>query len=260
MKITLPLFVLLIMSAGCALAPKPVAATAPDSRVYELRTYTATPGNLDKVLARFRDHTVRLFAKHGIVNVGYWVPAEAKDGAGEKLVYLLAHANREAAVASWAAFRADPEWMAAKAASEAGGAIVAKTESVFLAPTDYSPALLTTRAGSAARAFELRTYTVPPEKLAALDARFRDHTTRLFAKHGMTSLAYFHPLDADKGAATTLVYFMAYPGREAATTSWAAFRADPEWQAAKAESERKDNLSPQTASVFLVPTDFSPMK
>jgi hypothetical protein len=256
MKTALPLLALLALAAGCASAPAPRA----DTRIYELRTYTAAPGKLPQVLTRFRDHTTRIFERHGMVNIAYWTPADAKDGAGEKLVYVLAHASREAAAASWAAFRADPEWVAAKAASEAAGPIVAKVESVFLAPTDYSPALPTARGGGVARAFELRTYTVPPEKLAALDARFRDHTTRLFAKHGLASIAYFHPLDADKGAATTLIYFLAAPSREAAAASWAAFRADPEWQAAKAESERKDNLFAQTASMFLVPVDFSPVR
>jgi len=254
----LPFFALMLLAAGCA-----ATMTSPppkDTRVYELRTYTAEPGKLPQVLARFRDHTVRLFARHGMVSVAYWTPADAKDGAGEKLVYLLAHPSREAAVANWAAFRADPECVAAKAASEAAGPIVAKTESVFLAPTDYSPALAAAQAGGAARSFEIRTYTVPPEKLAALDARFRDHTVRLFARHGLTSVAYFHPLDADKGAATTLIYFLVSPNREAAVASWAAFRADPEWQAAKAESERKDGLFAQTASVFLTPANFSPMR
>lgn len=65
-----------------------LATFAADARVYELRTYTATRGNLDKLLARFRDHTLKIFEKHGITHVGYWVPMEAKDGAGEKFVYL----------------------------------------------------------------------------------------------------------------------------------------------------------------------------
>ena len=137
MKHPFPFLALIALAAGCASvsAPAPAAAT----RVYELRTYTAEPGKLDQVLARFRDHTRRLFEKHGMVNVGYWVTTDAKDGAGGKLIYLLAHASREAATASWAAFRADPEWVAAKNASEINGPIVAQTESVFLSPTDFSP-------------------------------------------------------------------------------------------------------------------------
>jgi hypothetical protein len=259
MKTTLPLLALTLFAVGCASATRP--APVADTRVYELRTYTATPGNLPKVIARFRDHTVRIFAKHGMVSVGYWTPADAKDGPDDKLVYLLAHASREAATASWAAFLADPEWRAVQTASEADGRIVARAESVFLAPSDYSPAFApVAKGGGAARAFELRTYTVPPEKLAVLDARFRDHTLAFFRKHGMASVAYFHPLDANKGAATTLIYFLTYPSREAATASWAAFRANPEWIAIRAESERKDGLVAQTQSVFLTPTDFSPMR
>jgi hypothetical protein len=249
------------LASGCVTATAPSAAPTPDTRVYELRTYTATPGNLDKVLARFRDHTVRLFARHGMVSLGYWVTTDnARAGADEKLVYLLAHASRAAATANWAAFRADPEWVAAKAASEANGPIVAGTpESVFLTPTAWSPAVVPAKAG-AERSFELRTYTVPEDKLAALDARFRDHTIRLFARHGLTSVAYFHPLDADQGAGRTLIYFLAAPSREAATAGWAAFNADPEWMAARTESVRNDNLRPTTKSVFLKPADFSPTK
>jgi hypothetical protein len=139
MKSTFSLLAFLALAAGCTSVSVPAPAHTASLRVYELRTYTATPGNLDKVLARFRDHTRRLFEKHGMENVGYWVTTDAKDGAGGKLVYLLAHASREAAAASWAAFRADPEWVAAKNASEVNGPIVAGTpESVFLSPTDFS--------------------------------------------------------------------------------------------------------------------------
>ena len=103
------------------------AEPAADTRVFELRTYTATPGNLDKVLARFRDHTLEIFARHGMENIAYWVPADAKDGAGEKLVYLIAHKSRDAATANWAAFRADPEWKAVSAASS--GALWSRSDS-----------------------------------------------------------------------------------------------------------------------------------
>ena len=108
------------------------------SKVYEMRTYTATEGRLDAVNARFRDHTTRLFEKHGMKNVGYWTPMEGPM-AGTTLIYIIEHASRDAAKANWAAFSADPEWQKAKAASEANGRIVAKAESVFLTATDYSP-------------------------------------------------------------------------------------------------------------------------
>lgn len=105
--------------------------------VYELRIYTATEGNLDKVLARFRDHTTKLFEKHGIENVGYWVATD-EPKSKNTLIYILRHKSREAAKASWDAFRKDPEWIKARTASEANGKIVEKTESTFMSPADFS--------------------------------------------------------------------------------------------------------------------------
>ncbi len=80
-----------------------------------------------------------LFRKHGMEIVGFWMPVDKEAGAGEKLVYILAHQSRAAAAASWQAFRVDPDWVKVKANSEADGALTTKIESVFLAGTDYSP-------------------------------------------------------------------------------------------------------------------------
>src|SRR5262249_1873595 len=106
-------------------------------------TYTVTPGKLDDLLGRFRNHTVALFAKHGMTNFGYWTPTEEKGGAGHKLIYLLAHASAEAGAKSFQAFRADPDWVAVKKASEdrAGGPLTIPdgVKSELLQPTDYSP-------------------------------------------------------------------------------------------------------------------------
>jgi hypothetical protein len=114
-----------------AAEPKP----APAPRVFEMRTYYTHPGRLDALNARFRDHTNKLFVKHGMDLVGYWTPQNKPD----TLVYILAYPSREAREASWKAFQADPEWKKAAAESEKDGKIVAKVESVFLDPTDYSP-------------------------------------------------------------------------------------------------------------------------
>ena len=115
------------------------AAGPADGRCFELRTYTASPGKLDALNARFRNHTLALFKKHGMEVVAFWVPTDKEAGAGDKLVYLLAHKSRASAEASWKAFRADPAWVAVKSASEVDGVLAAKVESVFLAGTDYSP-------------------------------------------------------------------------------------------------------------------------
>ena len=109
-----------------------------DTRVFELRTYHAAPGKLGALNDRFRNHTNKLFAKHGMTIIGFWSPTDPKE-AEKTLVYVLAFPSREAATKSWKAFQADPDWQAAKAASEKDGKLVAKVESVFLNATDYSP-------------------------------------------------------------------------------------------------------------------------
>ena len=117
-------------------------AAAP--RVFELRIYTASTGNLDALDSRFRDHTIQLFSKHGMEHVGYWHPMPGQKGADNTLIYILAHKSKEAADASFKAFRVDPDWVAAREASEkkAGGSLteggMAGVKSIFMQPTDYS--------------------------------------------------------------------------------------------------------------------------
>ena len=110
-----------------------------DTRVFELRTYYTLPGRMDALNARFRDHTLRLFARHGLGVVGFWQP-EKGDNAENTLIYLLDFPSREALAVSWKAFQADPEWQEARAASERDGKILERLESVIMNPTDYSPA------------------------------------------------------------------------------------------------------------------------
>jgi hypothetical protein len=109
-----------------------------ENRVFELRVYHAAPGKMKALHARFRDHTCKLFKKHGMTIVGFWSPTDEKE-AEKKLYYVLAYPSKEEADKSWKAFRADPDWLAAKAASEKDGELVAKVESVYMNPTDYSP-------------------------------------------------------------------------------------------------------------------------
>lgn len=115
-----------------------VSASAQDRKVYELRTYTATPGNLDRLHARFRDHTTRIFRKHGMEVVGYWTPTDGEK-AEDTLIYILEHASRDQADASWRAFIQDPEWGEVAAASNADGQILGGIERAFMVATDYSP-------------------------------------------------------------------------------------------------------------------------
>lgn len=252
---------------GLALVAAPsgtAAADAPPSEiVFELRVYTAHPGKLADLHKRFREHTVKLFEKHGIVNVLYGVPV----GSEDTLVYFLAHKSEEEAAKSWQAFRDDPAWQAAYKASHANGPLVAKATSTFLAPTDYS-AIRTAAAagaksspGAPARLFELRTYTTLPGRLPALNARFRDHTTKLFEKHGMVNHLYGVPT-AEGRKDDTLVYVVIHKDQGASEASWKGFVADPDWQKVRAASEADGKiLAPNGVQrQFLVPTDYSPLK
>jgi hypothetical protein len=108
------------------------------NRVYELRTYTAPDGKLPLLQKRFRDHTLRIFEKHGMKNVGYWVPQDAP-ARDNTLIYVISHASRDAAKVSWASFAADPEWKKVSAESQVDGPIISKVVSVYMDATDYSP-------------------------------------------------------------------------------------------------------------------------
>jgi len=113
-------------------------SSAQSEKVFELRTYKATPGNLDNLHARFRDHTTRIFRKHGMEIVGYWSPTSEEERE-DTLVYMLEHADLETATASWQAFIADPEWAEVAAASNANGQILGGIEAKYMVATDYSP-------------------------------------------------------------------------------------------------------------------------
>jgi hypothetical protein len=239
-----------------------LVARAADTRLFEMRTYYAAPGKFEAMNARFRQHACRLFERHGITNLGYWTPVDEKDGAGNKLVYVIAHPSREAREQAWKAFMADPDWQSAYKASEVAGKLVEKAEVLLLQATDYSPALPAPGA-AAPRVFELRTYTAAPGRLDALNARFRDHTVALFEKHGIHNVVYWVPAAGEKGAGETLVYLVTHASKEAAAESFKKFGADPAWQQARKESEEKAGggltVAGGVKSVFLKATDYSPL-
>lgn len=124
-----------------ASAPAERAALDPRTAIYELRTYYPAPGKLDALNARFREHTLALFEKHGMRNVAYWNESPTEQAPDGRVIYVLAFPSRAARGASWQAFVADPEWRAVVARSEANGKLLAKIESVFMTMTDYSPPL-----------------------------------------------------------------------------------------------------------------------
>ena len=132
------LIVTAVAGVAAAQTSGPSPSIAKDSRCFELRTYYALPGRLEALHARFRNHTNRLFQKHGMTLVGYWVPTDAAKAANT-LVYVLAYPTCEAREKSWQAFRRDAEWNEARTASEKDGKIVDRVESVLMTATDYSP-------------------------------------------------------------------------------------------------------------------------
>lgn len=134
------IYAALLLATGFALgsvATERHAQAQAANRVFELRTYTAPEGKLGELQARFRNHTIRIFNKHDMTSIGYWVPQDAPNH-DNTLVYIISHKSRDAAKANWAAFGGDPEWQKVNTESQVNGKIVAKVESVFLDPTDFS--------------------------------------------------------------------------------------------------------------------------
>ena len=119
------------------IAPSP--SLAKNSRCYELRTYYAAPGKLEELHARFRNHTLALFKKHGMEVVGFWGPTDKEKGSENTLIYVLAFPSREARNAAWRNFGADPDWRTAARESEKNGKLTEKVESVIMMATDYAP-------------------------------------------------------------------------------------------------------------------------
>lgn len=234
----------------------PGAAADAGEGVLEMRIYTCEPGKLDALNERFRNHTMRLFEKHGMKNVAYWVATEGPT-AGNTLYYILHHDSRDAAKASWEAFRNDPEWKAVAAASkEKHGKILAKDpEAIFMTETDYSPA---TEKARQDKTYELRIYTAAEGKLGDLNSRFREHTEKLFNKHGMRSIGYWVPTDEPKSK-THLYYVLEHTSRDSSKESWKGFVNDPEWKevAKKTEANGKLLAIPPEA-VFMKATDYTP--
>lgn len=248
-----------MVALSSVMAPR-ASAEELKPRCFELRVYFAAEGKLDALNSRFRDHTTRLFVRHGMTNVAYWMPLENPQ---RQLVYLLSYPDLAAREASWKAFQADPDWIAAKEASEKSGKLVAKVESRFLGLTDFSPPM-TVPAEGAPHTFEMRTYTATAGNLPKLLDRFKNHTVSLFTKHGMGHFGYFTPLPGQPGADDTLIYFLFHASAAAQSASFGGFRADTLWIKAKAESEAAAGGSltiPEgVKSELLAPTDYSPVR
>jgi len=231
-----------------------LSAQKVDSRYFELRIYYCKPGRLDALIQRFQNHTTKIFEKHGMENIGYWVPVTNDQNA---LYYILAFPSKEAREKSWAAFGADPQWKEVQSKSEESGAIIDSIASIPMTASEIMPKLKPGKGNG--RLFELRTYTCLPGRLPNLTTRFKDHTVKLFEKQGMENLMYFNTDEKD-GGQSKLVYMLAHKNQDEAKKSWNAFRADPVWIAARDASEKDGKIVEKVVSVYLTPLSFSKIK
>ncbi|MFN3191569.1 MAG: NIPSNAP family protein [Aureliella sp.] len=228
--------------------------------VFELRTYTTNDGKLADLESRFRDHTVQLFEKHGIENVGYWIPTDGEK-AKNTLIYVVKHKSPEGAKQAWKDFVQDEDWKTAYKASIANGALVKKVDSVYMNATDYCPEIEKSASAEASDAvYELRIYNTNEGKLDGLNARFRDHTTKLFERHGIENVAYWTPSDKPTSE-NQLIYIIKHNSRDAAKKSWKAFGSDPEWKKVAKESQKDGKfLAERPTSIYMKATDYSPLR
>lgn len=251
--------VLLLMLFSTVCTSSLTFAQMADTRCYEMRIYYPEAGKMNDLQARFRNYTTKLFEKHGMTNIGYWVPQRKPDSV---LIYVMAYPSREARDASWKNFGNDPEWKTVQSESEKNGKLVAKVTSIFMSSTDFSPNNFQSVGN---RVFELRTYKATKYNLGLLLARFRNYTLNLFAKYGMTNLVYWTQNGGSQNGGSqddTLIYLLAHNNKEAAAASFDGFRKDPEWVEVRAASEKlgKGSLTVSVVSEFLIPTDFSTWK
>ncbi|MDP7495492.1 MAG: NIPSNAP family protein, partial [Roseibacillus sp.] len=164
-----------------------------------------------------------------------------------------------AAYENWVAFFNDREWEAVLDKPEFQSLLTQRPESTFLTENDYS-ALKRVAIDQPGGVYELRTYVTAPGKLAALNARFRDHTGRLFEKHGMKNVGYWTPFDRPESA-NTLVYLLHHTSRQQADANWKAFGADPGWHRVRQESEVDGKLLTEPPErIYLKALGFSPLK
>ena len=250
--VILPLFIVLIVATEATAATSATARPA-DDRCYELRVYTSPADKLADLDRRFRKYSRRVFAKHDMDQVGFWMPVANEE---HQFYYILSYPSCEARDTSWERFFDDPEWQRVIEVTEASGTLVTDVKSTMLVAADISPTI-GPWAVEHPRIFELRTYTAHPGKLDLLLTRFRDHTMRIFQKHGMTNVGYWLPVDNE---ANKLTYLLAFPSTFARNEAWQDFIADPEWQSAYQASIEDGQLVEKIESIILTPTDYSPIR
>ncbi|MGV3486624.1 MAG: NIPSNAP family protein [Planctomycetaceae bacterium] len=234
-------------------------------KLYELRFYTTHPGKLPDLHARFRDHTMKLFEKHGMENVIYWtVKKGIKEDGGDvdnMLVYIIAHKDEAAKDASWKAFLNDPEWKAVAANSEKNGKILAKPpRAILMRETDFSTGQQSVgdAASASSRLWELRQYNDGPERVPSTVDRFGSGEKELFTKNGMQTVYFWTATDQ-----SAFIYLLAHKDQAAADASWKGFMTDfrpfmEQYRASHPDLPKGRGNGNEVR--YLVPTDYSPLK
>lgn len=249
--VTFILLTLTTLSASVTTAK----AQTPDKPLYEIRTYHCNEGKRPDLIARFQNHTTRIFENHGMENIGYWLSAENKND----LIYILAFPNKTARDAAWKEFIADDEWKDVYAKSIANGKLVRNIDSEFLTLSPELTKEIKTASELTSPLFELRTYYCFPDKFPNIVARFRDHTRALFEKHSMVNVAYFQTVKED-GSQQELKYIIAHKNTDAAKISWGAFGSDPEWKRVAEASQVDGKIVKKVVSVYMTALPFSDIK
>lgn len=209
-----------------------------DNLLYELRTYFANPGMLDRLVSRFENHTFRFFAKHDMQVIGLWLPLNNPEN---KLVYVLSFADQEACAKSWDEFKNDAEWLAVKQESIREGELVASLKSVFMHTLDFSPEHLTFAEN---HVFELQIYKNTPGNRELLRLLFNKHNMTLFQKHGIGTIQYWETSKQEVDKSNLLICLLV--------------RSQEDIK--KADEPAKDFLSGFIKSEYLRAVSFSPLK
>ena len=233
----------------------PVFAQQTDSRYFEMRTYHCHEGKRPDLIKRFQDHTLKLFEKNGIENIAYFLPVDENDNT---LTFILAYPNHESRDRLWNAFANDPEWKAVYKQSEANGPLLVKIDQTFMA---LAPELSSgiAKLATEERIFELRTYSMHPGRVDAINARFRDHTRVLFERHGMTNVVYWYTVEPEN-AQPKLIYLLAHKSVADAKKSFDKFRDDPDWKRVRDDSEVSGPIVERLESKYFKTLPFSPLK
>ena len=222
-----------------------------DGPVYELRIYAAAEDRLGHLIKRFREHTDRLFRKHKMEPVAYWLPTDGTAKEKRRFVYILKHPSRYAAYRNWNAFTHDPEWKRGVLEQPEFQRLLSdRPESVFLTPNKF---LNESTRSNNPNIYELRIHTAAQGKLTALHQHHRDTGVNLHLKHGIRTLGSWFAFDRPESE-NTMYTLHRHTNRTQADLNWKAIEADPEWR------KSRGNLNTKTERLYLKPMDFSPMR